>query len=253
MNQPWLRALRNRPLTWGLPLALLVVNLLIFSFYQVAYAGKVEALRTRFESDNEDLRTLTGKRQEIEDYLSRVRTGRGDIHSLYLDHFQTADQRLTATLEEIESLGSAAGLNPSAFTYPIEELEDLQLREMGITFGVEGTYEQLRRFINLLELSDQFMILRSISLNRAGNTTSTNPRLSVSLSAATLFLTDDLAMKTRAARAAEQAEASAATERDVSPASSVEPLADTDGVVRAETADEEAPGEDAEVPADETI
>ncbi len=253
MNQPWLRTLRNRPLTWGLPLALLVVNLLVFSFYQVAYAGKVEALRSRFESDNEDLRKLSAQRREIEDYLSRVRTGRGDIHSLYLDHFQTADQRLTATLEEIESLGSAAGLNPTAFTYPLEELEELKLREMGITFGVEGTYEQLRRFINLLELSDQFMILRSISLNRAGKTGSPNPRLSVSLSAATLFVTDELAKATRAARAAEQTAANSEPDRDASPTSSVDPVADTEGVARAENADEDAAGEDAEVPADETI
>jgi Tfp pilus assembly protein PilO len=253
VNPSWTRTLRNHPLTWGLPLALLAINLLIFAFYQVAYAGKVEALRTRFESDNTDLRELTAKRQEIDDYLSRVRTGRGAIHTLYLDHFQTADQRLTATLEEIESLGSKAGLKPSAFSYPTQDLKDLQLREMGISFGVDGTYEQLRRFINLLELSDQFMILRSISLNRSGKAGSSSPKLSLSVSMATLFLTEELAAKTRAARAAEQAAANVSDDRDTSPASSVEPLAETDGAIRAENAVEEATVEESEAPIDETL
>jgi hypothetical protein len=37
-----------------------------------------------------------------------------------------------------------------------------------IAFTVQGTYEQVRRLINLLELSDQFVIIDGISLTSTG-------------------------------------------------------------------------------------
>jgi hypothetical protein len=55
-----------------------------------------------------------------------------------------------------------------------------------IAFNVQGTYEQTRRLINLLELSDQFVIIDGISLATVGSTTG-DKTLSLNIRLKTLF------------------------------------------------------------------
>lgn len=231
MNNDWQRLLRNHPWTWGLPLGLLVVSLAFFLFYQVAYAGRVEALQDRFESEQAELEQRTAHRRELASYLDRAKASRGGIRSLYLDHFQTAAERQTTVHAEMLKLASAAGLEPSSLSFPADPIGDFELRQMGINFRVDGTYEQLRNFINLLELSDQFLTLRQVTLNSSGRGAS--PRLSITISASTVFVTRALARRAAAARARENG----ATESDEPTASTVDPGADT--------SDEEADGEGA--------
>ena len=51
-----------------------------------------------------------------------------------------------------------------------------------IQFSVEGTYRQLRTFINFLELTDQFLTLRGVALSEGGA-----DRLSIRLQLSTVF------------------------------------------------------------------
>lgn len=205
MNNDWQRLLKNHPLTWSLPLAVLLISLAIFVFYQVAYAGEIEALQDRFESDSAARQELLAQRTELETYLERVRASRGGIRALYLDYFQTAAERQTAVLSEIQRLAKSAGLDPPSFSYPYEAVGDLDLHEMGIDFGVTGTYEQLRRFINLIELTAQFLTLREITLGSTAGGGGASPQLSITLSASTVFVTEALARRAAAARDAEAA------------------------------------------------
>jgi hypothetical protein len=55
---------------------------------------------------------------------------------------------------------------------------------VNITFTVQGNYQQIRRLINLLELSDQFIIIDGINLAGSGGSDST---LTMNLRLKTLF------------------------------------------------------------------
>ncbi len=222
MKNDWQRLLRNHPWTWGLPLGLLIISLAIFAFYQIAYAGRVEALQDRFESEQAELEARSTQRQALTSYLDRVKASRGGIRSLYLDHFQTAAERQTTVQAEVLKLALAAGLDPSSYSYPLEAVGDFELREMGINFRVEGTYEQLRNFINLIELSDQFLTLRQVKLNTSGGGSS--PRLSISVAASTVFVTPELSRQA----AAERARDGDTIPRDEPEASTVDQSAETD-------------------------
>lgn len=201
MNGGWQRLLRNHPWTWGPALGVLVISLAIFIFYQIAYAGRVEALQRRFDSERAELEKRSAQRQELASYLERVRASRGGISELYLDYFKTPADRLTAVLGEIQKLARAAGLDPPSFSYPYEAVGDFELREMGINFQVAGTYEQLRRFINLIELTDQFLTLRAVKLTSVSGPSGASPQLGISLSASTVFVSEALADSASRARA----------------------------------------------------
>ncbi len=57
---------------------------------------------------------------------------------------------------------------PRSITYPEEQIQQYGLIKRSFIFSVEGTYADLRKFINLLELSDSFLTLEDASLAEEG-------------------------------------------------------------------------------------
>jgi hypothetical protein len=62
------------------------------------------------------------------------------------------------------SVAAKKQVRPAAGAPRRAQRESIGATEVGITFGVQGTYEQVRRLINLLELSEQFVIISQIKL-----------------------------------------------------------------------------------------
>ena len=58
-----------------------------------------------------------------------------------------------------------AGFRPAVVTYGRQMVEAQQVLKRSIRFTVEGTYVDLRKLINLLELSELFLTLEEISLS----------------------------------------------------------------------------------------
>ncbi len=92
--------------------------------------------------------------------------------------------RLTRILAEVRELATRSGLEPTNVNYGKEELEDHGLLRRSIEFSVEGTYLEFRRFVNLLELSDSFLVLERVGL-RGGE--EGGPELRIALGVSTLF------------------------------------------------------------------
>lgn len=189
---------RDRMGIWLPALVFCVLNLAVFGFYRFAYAGTVEDLQTRSQNDRETLESVRGQRIEMERYLGRVSSSDQGISRLYLEHFETESLRFTNTLAEIKRLARSAGLNPTTLNYPKEDLNDIDLRRLRVNFQVDGTYAQLRQFVNLLEVTDQFLALEQVSLNSS----SAQPNaasLTIDLAVSTIFTSESLARRTRQA------------------------------------------------------
>ena len=173
---------------WLPALLFFLVNAGVFSVYRMGYAGQVQSLE-------EDLtlghgaapapghgppppRAVPGQRCEA---------NREGIAELYAERFSTRRQRLTEVTIEVKWLARQAGLDPQAITYPEERIESYGLVKRSFKFGVQGTYAELRRFINLLELSPSFLTLEGVTL--AQGTQGAELRMDLALS--TLFATED--------------------------------------------------------------
>jgi Tfp pilus assembly protein PilO len=175
------RLWRDNSRAWGLPLALLLVGVAVLAGYQLAFADRVGAIRAAVERDSGELARLRSQRQRLEQLVARAERSRAGIRELYELRFATESERLTALIREVKELAERAGLRPTNFNYPDRSLEDYGLIERSIVFSVEGNYRELRQFVNFLELSESFVILRSITVRGGSN------ELSLSLQLATLF------------------------------------------------------------------
>lgn len=173
---------------WVPALVFLLINLVAFAVYQVVYADEAAVSEARLERAEESLAELQGQRRTLEGYLDQIDSTRERVASLYDSSFAPEARRLTEILREVKNLAREANLEPRSTTYPEEELDEYGLTKRSFVFTVEGTYFNLRKLINTLELSDHFLTLEHVGLS--GNRSRAGGQLNISLRLSTLFAED---------------------------------------------------------------
>lgn len=169
-----------------LPAAVFVLlGVALLAGYELAVVGRLGLQAGALESRQKELDETTAKRRQTEALVQRARATRAAIDELYDKRLGSEAARLTAVMLEVKHLASQAGLSGiEAITYGDEEVRELPLIKKSITFAATGSYEQLRAFINLLELSPSFMSLDEIRVE--GGEAGSRLHLQVRLS--TMFL-----------------------------------------------------------------
>ena len=179
---------RRRLGLWLPALLFFLANLALFSTYRLVYAGRVESLRGDVEQRQQRLAELERRSGELTAQAGAARRSRVGVGALYRDRLSTERNRFTAVTAEIRELARRAALEPAAMSYPTEQIEDYGLVKRYFTFNVEGSYVELRRFINFLELTASFVTLEEVALSEGEG-----PRLKIRLRLSTYFAEEERA------------------------------------------------------------
>lgn len=174
---------RQRLWIWVPALLFFLANVVAFAVYTVGYGGRLDALDDTLASQEQTLKTLKDGQREAQVMLARVRTNEQQVEQLYAERLSTRSRRLTGVTAEVQAMARKAGLVPRMFTYPERDIEEFGLTQRSFIFNVQGTYTELRRFINLVEVSRSFL---SIDEVRVGGNEET-AELDISLKISTLF------------------------------------------------------------------
>lgn len=177
---------RRRLALWLPPLLFFALNLGFFSTYRLVYADRMEAKKVDLEAREERLEGLERQADDLSRLVATARGSRQRMEELYRDRLSTERNRFTAVTSEVRELARRAGLEPAAMSYPSEEIEDYGLVKRYFTFNVEGTYVELRQFINLLELTASFVTLEQVRLSG-----DEGARLKIQLNLSTLFVEEE--------------------------------------------------------------
>jgi len=151
----------------------LAANTMFFFTYRVQYQSRLDTLDTRLAQVESELEQARTARTRAEETLKSYRKVENDVLEVFNEHWATQPERFTKLFSEVTRLAMASSLVPSSYSFRRGEAkrisaggprQNLGATEVGISFGVEGTYAQVRRLINLLELSRQFVIIERINL-----------------------------------------------------------------------------------------
>ena len=169
---------------------LLLANTVFFFTYRVQYENRLRDLDARQEQAQARLEQARRARITSEQQLAAYKKVQNDLQVLYNDRWSTPMQRLTVLIDEVKRLAAASHLEPPSYQFSSGDTKNSTkgsagTQVVGIAFTVQGTYEQVRRLINLLELSDQFVIIDGISL--ASNGTAADKTLTLNIRLKTLF------------------------------------------------------------------
>jgi len=155
--------------------ALFVANAIFFFTYRVQYETRLQALDTRLKQTEDDLQRARNKRMAAEQQLASYNKAQADLENLYNRTWSTKAQRLTALINELKRMCVETQLDPKSIGFSRADDKDVQktgrpgMSVVTITFSVNGTYQQIRRLINRLELSNQFVIIDAIHLGGGGS------------------------------------------------------------------------------------
>lgn len=183
MNNNLFEAWRRRLSWWMIPLVICLINGLGVVYYQIKLAGNVEGLQQLFDAASKTQSDLEARQQESQAFLARVKNGQKSQRTLYEEYFSTPEKRFTNMLREVNRLTTQAGLEPKSRSYPVTSLIG-ELNRRHVVFSVRGTYNQLRTFINSLELNEQFLTLEQVSLSGSSDKTGS---LSIKARISTIF------------------------------------------------------------------
>lgn len=159
---------RQRLWVWATALAFVALNGIGLLVYLFAYSDRVKTLELDLRDQGKRQAEVHAAHLHSEDLLRQARVNRERILQLYDEHFSTRRRRLTGVTAEVKDLAGRAGLVPRSITYPEEQIQQYGLIKRSFIFSVDGTYADLRKFINLLELSDSFLTLEDVALAEEG-------------------------------------------------------------------------------------
>jgi Tfp pilus assembly protein PilO len=176
---------RQRLWIWVPALLFFLANIAGFAVYYFGYAGGVRSLESTLDSQEQRLRGLENQKQELQTQLTRVSTNERQVRQLYSERLPPRSQALVRVNAEVRTLASQAGLEYRSISFPEDDIDEYGLIERSFVVSVEGTYPELRRFLNLLEVSRSFLTVREIKV--AGNAADEGPELRIDITLTTLF------------------------------------------------------------------
>ena len=164
---------------------LLIVNLIIFFTYRVQQQERIEGVRERKASLEEQLQKAKADEASAKEQVASVGRLEQELDRIFNETWGRPDERLTPLLRELYRYANESGLQPSSRSYGNEQSNRPgEATSMTISFGVSGSYQQLRRLIHLIETSDQFVVIDSLGLSESEAGTS---GLGISMQLRTLF------------------------------------------------------------------
>ena len=170
---------------------LLLANTFFFFTYRVQYVSRLQDLDATKDQAQGRLQQARRARITAEQQLAAYKKVQNDLQVLYNERWATPMQRLTTLIDEVKKLSAASHLEPPSYAFSSSETKTTNVKgsvgttTVGITYTVQGTYEQIRRLINLLELSDQFVIIDGINL--VSNGVAADKTLTLNIRLKTLF------------------------------------------------------------------
>jgi Tfp pilus assembly protein PilO len=170
--------------------AILVANAVYFFTYRIQYENRLRSLDARRDEVNAQLQEAKRARSTAERQVAEYKKIQRDVDEVYEARWSTQAQRLTSIIAEVKGLAAASNLTPPTFSFSQTAPKSITAGEkayaaatqMGISFTVQGSYQQVRRLINSIEMSDQFLIIEQIGLSA-----DSGDKLSMNLQLKTLF------------------------------------------------------------------
>jgi len=151
----------------------LLANAVFFFTYRVQYENRLSGLEGDKHAAEARLEQVRLQRLRTDQQYAAFRKAQGDLAVIYNERWATVPERFTALMNEVKRLETASQLIGRSHAFSKTEKDARAVAGLGtdvvtISFSVQGTYQQVRRLINLLELSDQFVIIDGISLTGTG-------------------------------------------------------------------------------------
>jgi Tfp pilus assembly protein PilO len=177
---------------WAIPAAVIVANAIWLFGVRGAVIGRGPLLAKQQAVLEAEVASLTAQRDGLARAQASLASLEGDLGALRKQQLGSMRERLVSFLVDIARRTQAAGLRPERISYQVQPDKKTGLVHFSATYNVTGSYEEIRRCVNLLEGSPQFVIVERLALR--GDETAVSLEVSVQLTVSTFFADADTGM-----------------------------------------------------------
>jgi Tfp pilus assembly protein PilO len=150
--------------------SLLVANIAMAIVAFKPFGGSADDLRKQESSLRDQLAAAQARLAISKKQVSRVGTAREQGDQFLVKYVVERRTSSSTVYEELTHMAAEAGIQPGQVTYtydPIEGSDTLQM--LTITAGVDGTYPQITKFVNLVDKSPRFFVIDSMQVTAPQN------------------------------------------------------------------------------------
>lgn len=104
--------------------------------------------------------------EEAERYLEAVQRARSDLTRLRDEVLSTRSQRMVGVQLELARLAQQFQIDLDSVNYENEMLEDEGLERFAMVVPLEGGYTALRRFLQAVEDSEEFIVVERVAIGK---------------------------------------------------------------------------------------
>jgi Tfp pilus assembly protein PilO len=176
---------RNQQIVYAVLVALILMN---FPLYLAFVRPEIEAdagEQARIDQMRQQMVRRAATLNALKDIERKLKDSQEKYRNFEAEFLFSHDQGTSQLLEELDAISAEAGLLRNRVTYRLDPDLVFGMQRLGITLPIEGTYSNIRSFLNILENTSKFVIVDSMALVSEREGTGVI-RLDVSLS--TLFL-----------------------------------------------------------------
>lgn len=163
-------ALRN--ISWGSPevlvraalAVLLLANLVAAGFAFHLWGDSPQSLERRIEATRQQIVVARGQLTRAKGMSTKITLAR-EQGGAFLGSYMTPRKSTYSTiLGELNHMAETAGIKTKDATITAERIEgSSSLSQLTITAGYEAAYPNLLKFVNLLDRSERFLIIESLT------------------------------------------------------------------------------------------
>jgi len=177
---------------WAVPALLLLLNAVWLVGLRATVLGRGSVLAKQRATAAEEVASLTAQRDRLLGSRDALGTLERDLGTLRRDRLGSMRERLVSFLVDIAKRTHGAGLRAERISYRVEPDAKTGMVHFTAIFGVRGTYERVRRCVNLLESSQQFVVVERIAVRTEDAVGSLD--VDVQLTVGTYFVDADTGM-----------------------------------------------------------
>jgi Tfp pilus assembly protein PilO len=161
-----------KDINWGSPEVLvrmalgvlLLGNLVAAGFAFHLWGDSPQSLENRMEGTRQQIIAARGQLTRAKGMAAKIALAREQGGSFLGSYMTPRKSTYSTILGELNHMAETAGIKPKDATISSERIEgSASLSQLTITAGYEADYQNLLKFVNLLDRSERFLIIESLT------------------------------------------------------------------------------------------
>ena len=146
-------------------LLFILINVLVFAFVVVPDKSRIANLQSEYSKLRAEAMMKKKDIHGLQERLARLQQGEKDLQEMYHGVLLPRKGGVMDIRLELESFARELNIDRQSITYHYLDFPQFRLQQFQVAVPVQGTYRNIRLFINKIERSPHFLILDRLDLS----------------------------------------------------------------------------------------